>query len=202
MSFSGNQNPDEKRVAIFASGNGTNAENIIIRFRNHPVIRVVRVFCNHPGAGVISRAGKQGVPVTVFTRSDLNERKILKALIADCIDFIVLAGFLWLIPPDIVSAYPGRIVNIHPALLPKYGGKGMYGDHVHRAVIASGDRESGITIHLVNEHYDEGAALFQARCPVEPDDTPEKLARRIHQLEYRHFPEVIEKWITSSGSSS
>lgn len=181
-----------KKIAIFASGSGSNAENIITALANHPVITVDSVFCNVPDAYVLERARKLGVPAFVFNREELKDpEKILRKLRERQIDFIVLAGFLWLMPSHITTAYPRRIVNIHPALLPAYGGKGMYGQKVHEAVIAAGEKNSGITIHFVNDRYDEGSIIFQARCDITPDDTPQTLAQKVHVLEYRHFPQVI-----------
>ena len=184
------------RLAIFASGSGTNAENIIRFFRPKENTSVSLVLCNKPDAKVIERADKLGVETFVFSRDDLyNSDQILRALHHYQISHIVLAGFLWLIPGSLVKAYPGAIVNIHPALLPKYGGKGMYGAKVHEAVIANREPESGITIHYVNEKYDDGNIIFQAKCPVSDNETPESLAAKIHQLEYDHFPRVIEEVI-------
>ncbi len=180
------------RLAVFASGSGTNAENLIEHFNKSFDKQVVLVLSNNPGAYVIRRAVRLGVPARVFSREDLKEGRVLALLREYSVDFVVLAGFLWLVPPDIIGAYRNRIVNIHPALLPGYGGKGMYGHHVHEAVLASGDKESGITIHYVNEKYDSGDIIFQARCPVMPDDTPESLQERVHALEYEHFPRVVE----------
>ncbi len=182
------------RIAIFASGAGSNAEKIISHLKNHSSIIVSLVVCNKPGAGVISIAAANEIPVLLiekerFFRGDT----YIPELSAYGINFIVLAGFLWKIPEALVAAYPNQIINIHPALLPKYGGKGMYGMKVHEAVIAAGEKESGITIHYVNEHFDEGEPIFQARCPIDETDTPESLAQKIHVLEHRHFPEVIEK---------
>jgi phosphoribosylglycinamide formyltransferase-1 len=183
-----------KNIAIFASGSGTNAQRITEYFSSHPSIRVRLFLCNNPSAYVIARAEKLGIPCELFDRKTFYETgKILSLLQKNDISLIVLAGFLWLIPSELLRIYPGKIINIHPALLPKYGGKGMYGERVHEAVIRSGDRESGISIHYVNENYDEGDIIFQARCPVMEGDTPEILARRIHELEYRYYPEVIEQ---------
>ncbi|MDR1755523.1 MAG: phosphoribosylglycinamide formyltransferase [Culturomica sp.] len=183
-----------KKIAIFASGSGSNAENIIRFFGQNPGISVDSVYCNVPGAFVLQRAGKYGIPSRVFNRRELQDPEgVLKQLRERGTDVIVLAGFLWLIPPGITEAFPGRIINIHPALLPSYGGKGMYGMNVHRAVVAAGEKESGITIHLVNGRYDEGDILFQARCPVTPEDTPENVADKVHALEYEHFPRIIEQ---------
>lgn len=186
-----------KKIAIFASGSGSNAENIIRYFAQKPEICVKKIFCNVPDAYVLQRARKYNIPASVFTREEFRDPgKLLQQLKEEEIDYIILAGFLWLMPACITSAYPDRIINIHPALLPAYGGKGMYGHHVHEAVIAAGEKESGITIHYVNEHYDEGTPIFQARCQVVPTDTPDTLAAKIHELEYRYFPEIIEQTIT------
>ena len=183
-----------KRIAIFASGSGTNAENLIRYFRTSETGSVDLVLTNRAGAGVIGRAGSLGVETVVFNREQFyHSEEIKDILIQRGIDFVVLAGFLWLVPENILKAFEGRLVNIHPALLPNYGGKGMYGDRVHEAVIANGDRESGITIHHVNQAYDAGNIIFQARCPVERDDTPGSLAARIHELEYAHFPVIVEQ---------
>jgi len=184
------------RIAVFASGTGTNAHKIIQHFKNHHTIEVALIACNKPDAGVLSIAEQEGVP-TLLIEKDAFFRGdgYVPALQAAGIRFIVLAGFLWKIPQSLINAYPRHIINIHPALLPKYGGKGMYGAYVHAAVLAAGEKESGITIHYVDEHYDNGDIIFQATCPVEPGDTPETLASRIHQLEHQHFPLVIEKVI-------
>jgi phosphoribosylglycinamide formyltransferase 1 len=187
---------NKRKIAIFASGSGTNAQRIIEFFSGNPEITVSLIFSNKPDAYVLERAKKLKVPSVVFDRHTFTETDDIPNLLKkERIDFIVLAGFLWLVPLNLIRAYPGRIINIHPALLPKYGGKGMYGERVHEAVIQSGDKESGISIHYVNEKYDEGNIIFQAKCKVLPDDTPESLAQRIHQLEYKHYPEVIEKLI-------
>jgi len=182
----------EWRLAIFASGSGTNAQNIIEHFNKSFDQKIVLVATNNPEAYVIERAKRLGVPYMVFTHTDLTENKVLGILQEYAVDFIVLAGFLWLVPTEILRSYPNRIVNIHPALLPEYGGKGMYGHHVHEAVIKNHEKESGITIHYVNEEYDSGDIIFQARCPVLPEDTPDSLARRVHQLEYKYYPQIIE----------
>ena len=183
-----------KKIAIFASGSGSNAENIIQYFLSKPEISVDSVFCNVAEAYVLKRAEKYNIPTFLFNREDLkNQEKELQILQERQIDFIVLAGFLWLMPSFIVSAFPNRIINIHPALLPHHGGKGMYGMKVHEAVIAAGEKESGITIHYINNQYDKGDPIFQARCPVEAGETPESLAKKVHALEYAHFPRVIEE---------
>ena len=185
-----------KKIAIFASGSGSNAENIIQYFAQKPQFCVKSVFCNVPDAYVLERAKKYRIPSFVFNREEFrNPDKVFRQLQEQEIDFIVLAGFLWLMPSFITAAWPNKIVNIHPALLPAYGGKGMYGHHVHEAVIAAGEKESGITIHYVNDHYDQGAIIFQAKCPVFPTDTPDDLAARVHELEYRYFPQIIAETI-------
>jgi phosphoribosylglycinamide formyltransferase-1 len=185
-----------KKIAIFASGSGTNAENIIKYFKNQSEIKVELVFTNKTDAYVIERAKNLNVDYHIFNRYEFYETNdVLKVLLAKNIDFIILAGFLWLIPANLISNFHNRIINIHPALLPKYGGKGMYGMKVHEAVIQNKEPESGISIHYVNEKYDEGELIFQAKCSINPDDTPESLANMIHALEYKYFPEVIEKTI-------
>ncbi len=196
------QTPNSKltHIAIFASGAGSNAGKIIAHLKNHPSIRVALIVCNKPNAGVLNIAAANRIPTLLiekerFFRGDA----YLSELKSREIGFVVLAGFLWKVPETLVAAYPNKIINIHPALLPKYGGKGMYGMHVHEAVIAAGEKESGITIHYVNEHFDEGTPLFQATCPVEPGDTPEKLAEKIHVLEHRHFPEVVERVVNGEA---
>lgn len=183
-----------KKIAIFASGNGSNAENIIKHFAGSKSVKIALILTNNLQAYVIERAKNHGIPIVIFTSKELKEtRFVLDKLEEFDIDYIVLAGFLLLIPTTIIRAFPGRIINIHPALLPKYGGKGMYGSFVHESVRQSGDTETGISIHFVNEKYDEGAVLFQARCVVAPEDTAETIAQKVHQLEYRYFPEIIEK---------
>jgi len=182
-------------IAIFASGSGSNAENIVRYFRGKDDVHFF-ILSNNREAYVLERARKLGVPTAVFTRQELNETdKVLQILQENDIDFIVLAGFLLKIPANLIAAYPNKIVNIHPALLPKYSGKGMYGHHVHEAVVANGETESGISIHYVNEHYDEGDVIFQARCAVMPTDTADDVAQKVHQLEYEHFPQIIENII-------
>lgn len=184
-----------RNIAIFASGSGTNAEAIMARLADNSAGRVVALLSNKTEAYALKRAERFGVPTYTFAAKELRDdpSEILAVLEAKKVDIIVLAGFMLLVPPAIVERYEGRIINIHPALLPAYGGKGMYGDNVHQAVIAAREGESGITIHYVNKAYDEGAVIFQARTPVEPQDTPETLAAKIHALEHRHFPEIIER---------
>lgn len=184
------------KIAIFASGSGTNAENIATYFAGRNDINVSYILSNKSDAFVLERAKKLGIPTLVFNRQEFYETNhILRFLKRESISWIILAGFLWLIPEYLIDGYPGRIINIHPALLPKYGGKGMYGGKVHRTVLESGDKESGISIHYVNKEYDKGDIIFQARCKVDDSDTPETLAARVHKLEYAHFPKVIEKLI-------
>jgi phosphoribosylglycinamide formyltransferase-1 len=183
-----------KRIAIFASGSGSNAENIVKYFQNVPNITIVHVFSNNKNAYVLERMSFLGVPTTVFTRDEFyKSRRIVDLLIENQVDMVVLAGFLWLVPAHLIQAFPQRIVNIHPALLPKYGGRGMFGHHVHEAVVENGETQSGITIHLVNEHYDEGDILFQATCDLTPEDTAGSVAQKVHELEYIHFPKVIHE---------
>ena len=187
-----------RNIAIFASGSGTNAENIIKYFSTGNSAKVTLVLSNRREAFVLKRAAALNVNTVFFDRADLYTKDTVAGyLLESNIDFIVLAGFLWLIPEKILNIFNRRIINIHPALLPSYGGKGMYGEKVHEAVIASGDRESGITIHYVNSFYDEGDIIFQSRCKIEPGDTPETLASKIHALEYKYFPSVIEKLVTA-----
>jgi phosphoribosylglycinamide formyltransferase-1 len=188
------------RIAIFASGNGSNAQRIIEHFRDQRDIRVALIISNKADAYVLERAKNEGVPSAVFSRQEFAQGEaILELLRREQIDFIVLAGFLLLLPPALIAAFPKRIINIHPALLPAYGGKGMYGDRVHEAVLASGVAESGITIHYVNENYDEGDIILQASCPVMPGDTVESLATRIHHMEHELFPRTIEKLLRTNG---
>lgn len=181
-------------VAIFASGSGTNAENLIKNYKGSE-ISVARVYCNNPSAGVIARAERLQVPVTIFKKTDLYEGIVTKQLADEHVDFIILAGFMMLLPPEFIHNYNGKILNIHPSLLPKYGGKGMYGHHVHEAVLANHEKQSGITIHLVNEMYDSGRILFQAMCMVKENDTADTLATRVHALEYAHYPEVAKRYM-------
>lgn len=182
-----------KRIAIFASGAGSNAEVIIRHFEFHHDAQVILLVSNNPNAGALKIAREHGVKTLVIAREEFfSNESIVEELKADSIDLIVLAGFLWLIPPAIIHAFPNKIVNIHPALLPKYGGKGMYGKYVHEAVLNSGETESGITIHYVNEQFDEGKHVAQFSCPVMPGDTVDSLAQRIHQLEHAHYAGAIE----------
>lgn len=185
-----------KNIAIMASGSGTNAEQIIRFFRTDKEIRVNLVLSNREDAYVLERAKKYEIDSVVFNRKEFYETdEILNLLSLRHIDFIVLAGFLWLVPESLIEAFRGRIVNIHPALLPAYGGKGMYGKYVHEAVIANGEKESGITIHMVNEKYDDGDIVFQARCSLAPDETSDSLAAKVHVLEHEYYPKVVERLI-------
>lgn len=180
----------EKRIAIFASGSGTNAQNIFEYFADNKSVVVDSLWANKPDAYALERARKFGIESFVFNRDQFYQNTgIISTLNQRKVDLIVLAGFLWLIPDYLVRNF--IIVNIHPALLPKYGGKGMYGMNVHKAVVENREKESGISIHYVNENYDEGKLIFQARCNVLPDDTPEQVAAKVHELEYAHFPRVI-----------
>lgn len=182
------------RIAIFASGSGSNAENIIRYFSNHPNFVFPVILSNNEKAFVHERAKKLGVPSVTFSKEDfLKGEKILNFLQEQKIDAIVLAGFLLQVPLLVIDAYPQKIINIHPALLPKFGGKGMYGMRVHEAVKEAGETETGITIHYVNNEYDAGEIIFQAKCPVLPEDTPETIAKKVHELEYQYYPRVIEK---------
>ena len=182
-----------KRIVIFASGSGTNAENLIKFFHNREYASVIQVLTNNPHAKVLERAKKHKVSAMSFNRIAFYKTDdVLDILKSSQPDLIVLAGFLWKFPEPILKEFPNRVINIHPALLPKFGGKGMYGMHVHQAVIDNGERETGITIHYVNEQYDEGAVIFQAKCTVSPSDSAQHVADKIHQLEMEHFPKVIE----------
>ena len=185
------------KIAILASGSGTNAQRLMEHFGARERARVALIGCDQPGAGVLQRAWDHGVPAYLFTGAQLKEGTVQRELEGQGIGLIVLAGFMRLIPAAMVRTFPQRIINIHPALLPKFGGRGMYGHHVHEAVIAAGEKESGITIHYVNERYDEGEHIAQVRCPVLPDDTPDALAERIHALEHRHYPEVVERVVNA-----
>ncbi len=181
-----------KRVAIFASGSGSNAENIYDFFKDNSEVEISLVLTNNPNAFVLKRAKKLKVPTLVFDREQFTQTDyVVDELKRNKIDLVVLAGFLWLIPQNLIEAFPKAMVNVHPALLPKFGGKGMYGDNVHKAVVAQGEKETGITIHYVNQNYDEGAIIFQVKTLVDSTDTSEQVASKVHQLEYEHFPKVI-----------
>ena len=183
-------------LAIFASGAGSNAQKLIERFRHHEHIHISMIVCNKPGAGVIKIANDEGLPSLAITKERWeNGDHYISTLQENGITHIILAGFLWKVPAGLIKAYAGKILNIHPALLPKYGGKGMYGAYVHEAVIAAGEAESGITIHEVDEVYDNGKTVFQAKCVVTSEDTAESLAEKVHVLEHKHFGEVVEGFV-------
>jgi phosphoribosylglycinamide formyltransferase-1 len=192
----------KQRIAIFASGNGSNAEEIIKYFQSHSSIEVALLLSNNSGAMVLERAARFNISTKVFTKSQFRESdEVIQWLKESHITHVVLAGFLWLVPKNLIHAYPGKIVNIHPALLPKFGGKGMYGLKVHEAVKLSGEKETGITIHSIDEKYDEGEVLFQISCEVLSADTPQEIAAKVNQLEYKHYPMVIEEWILKNPIS-
>jgi len=183
-----------KNIAIFASGSGTNAEQITKYFADKQSAKVSLILSNNKNAYVLERAKKLTIPTRIFTREEFyNTDNILDLLKENSIDLVVLAGFLWIIPDNLLMAFPNKIINIHPALLPAYGGKGMYGDKVHKSIIEAGEKESGISIHFVNEKYDEGKIIFQKKIAIQSDDNHESLAKKIHQLEYEYFPQIIEK---------
>ncbi len=185
-----------QKIAIFASGSGSNAENIAQYFKGSDQVSIALIVCDNPKAFVLERAKKLNIPTVIINPLQLKDTDYMQSILNEYeIDFIVLAGFLKLIPTHLVKAYPDKIINIHPALLPKYGGKGMYGHHVHEAVVEAKEQETGITVHFVNEHYDEGQIIFQAKCQVSPKDTPDDVADKIHELEMEHFPKVIEDLI-------
>ncbi len=185
-----------KRIAIFGSGKGTNAENIIRHFADSDVARVNLVLCNRKDAGILKRAKENSIPGVYFSMAELQDGTVLAKLKASGIDLIVLAGFLKKIPLEILDAFEGRVINIHPALLPDYGGEGMYGMNVHRAVVDNEESETGITIHYVNGEYDEGEIVFQDSIEIDPGDSPEEVAYKVQELEHRHYPSVIE-WVVS-----
>ncbi len=183
-----------KRIVIFASGSGSNAENLIKFFHNRDNASVIQVLTNNPRAKVLDRCKKLKISTLAFNKIAFTETEdVLNILKASQPDLIVLAGFLWKFPEHILNEFPNKVINVHPALLPSYGGKGMYGMHVHRAVVANNETKTGITIHYVNEHYDEGAVIFQAKCDVAASDSAEDVAAKIHELEMTHFPKVVEK---------
>tara|TARA_R110002073_G_scaffold123234_1_gene266714 strand:+ start:10197 stop:10766 length:570 start_codon:yes stop_codon:yes gene_type:complete len=188
-----------KRIVIFASGSGSNAEQIINHFKNSELVSVTKVFTNNKNAGVIDRCKRLNIPFAIFNKSDFSTSDIVLNDVKINADYVILAGFLWRIPQAFVEYFSKKIINIHPALLPKYGGKGMYGMNVHNAVKENKETETGITIHFVNENYDEGAIIFQAKTQLETSDTPEDIANKIHLLEYEYFPKVIEETILKHG---
>lgn len=186
-----------KKIVIFASGNGSNAEKIIQHFKNSTLANVVAIFTNNPKAKVIEKLQKENINAVVFTKSDLNEGIVLEKLKIIQPDLIVLAGFLLKFPESIINEFPNKVINIHPALLPKYGGKGMYGMNVHNAVLDNNEKETGITIHFVNEHYDEGEFIAQYKVATNDCVSAEEIANKVHQLEHEYFPSVIEQLITN-----
>lgn len=189
-------------LAIFASGSGSNAENLVNYFAKDKNIQIKCIISNKTDAFVLERAKKLQIESKVFKKADFEQPEVLLKHLADKnIDYIILAGFLLKIPQDIITKYPNKIINIHPSLLPKYGGKGMYGDNVHKAVIANNEKESGITIHYVNSNYDEGAIIFQATCPIIDSDTDQSLANKIHTLEYEYFPKTIKEILNKEIST-
>ncbi|HEX8545918.1 MAG TPA: phosphoribosylglycinamide formyltransferase [Cytophagaceae bacterium] len=186
-------------IALFCSGSGSNAAKIIEHFKGREEIKVKLILANNPNAYALTRAKDAEIPSRVFSKDEFyNSSAIIDLLKSEGIDWVILAGFLWLVPKNLIAAYPNNIINIHPALLPKYGGKGMYGHYVHEAVVKAKERESGMTIHLVDENYDEGKILFQARCPVEESDTPEIVAKKVLELEHLYFPQIIENTIKNT----
>jgi len=183
----------KKRIAIFASGSGSNAQKIMELFKHSAEVEIALVLTNNPEAYVLQRADNFEIPTHIFDRKEFTQTNNIVELLKKLdIDLIVLAGFLWLIPQNLIAEYPGRIVNIHPALLPKFGGKGMYGDHVHNAVIAAGENEGGITIHYVNENYDEGEYIYQAKYKIDKNDNLEMVKFKGQQLEHQHYPRIVE----------
>ncbi|HPF90398.1 MAG: phosphoribosylglycinamide formyltransferase [Flavobacteriales bacterium] len=188
------------RIGILASGNGSNAQRLVEHFTGHAHAEVVLIGSDRPQAHVVQRAWDMGVPLYLFNGALLRTGAVLRELQGQQVDLLVLAGFLRLIPAELVKAFPKRIINLHPALLPKFGGRGMFGQHVHQAVLAAGEMESGITIHYVDERYDEGEHIAQFRCPVLTGDTATTLAERIHDLEHAHFPQVVEEIVRRSSA--
>jgi len=186
----------KKRIAIFASGGGSNAKKIIEHLHDHAAMKVALIVSNKPKAGVLKIAASSHIPTLLLSRENFYEKQLFgQKLLDQNIDFIVLAGFLWLIPEYLVKVFPNRIVNIHPALLPKYGGKGMYGKYVHQAVKAAGEKETGPTIHYVNEHYDEGNIIFQVSCSLNEEDTPESIAGKVLELEHQYYQKIVESLV-------
>ena len=182
-----------EKIVIFASGSGTNAENVALYFNNTEIAKVIYIFSNNTNAKVLDRAKNMNIPTEVFSKEEFNGDKVLQKLNSIQPDLIILAGFLLKFPQNCVAAFPNKIINIHPALLPKYGGKGMYGMNVHRAVVENKESETGITIHYVNENYDEGNIIFQKTVPLSGNETPEEVAAKVYELEQRYFPIIIEK---------
>ncbi|MBR6877905.1 MAG: phosphoribosylglycinamide formyltransferase [Bacteroidales bacterium] len=186
-----------KRISIFVSGNGTNLQRIAEYFKDNQEVEIVNVVCNNPKAYAIERAKNLGIPLRMITKKEFNSQEFTEEMKALNLDLIVLAGFLWKIPSSLIQAHPQKIINIHPALLPKYGGKGFYGEHVHEAVVAAKEAHSGITVHYVDEVYDNGEIILQAHTKLDPNETPDTLAAKIHKLEQAYFPVVIETIINN-----
>ncbi|MGI4752067.1 MAG: phosphoribosylglycinamide formyltransferase [Janthinobacterium lividum] len=187
---------NKKRIAIFASGSGSNAQKIMEYFKNHALAEVTLILTNNPDAYVLQRADNFEIPTHIFNRKAFYQSdEVIQLLQKLDIDLVVLAGFLWLVPQNLLKAFPNKVINIHPALLPNYGGKGMYGDHIHRAVLAAREKESGISIHFVNEHFDEGEMIQQFRFKIDPQDQLENIRFKIQQLEHQHYPRVIESLV-------
>lgn len=181
------------KVAVFASGSGSNAENLIRYFHNHPEVEIAAIYTNNPDAFVLKRTEPHGIPGRIISKNSMSDGSLLKELSENGISLVVLAGFLKLVPAVFINGFPGQIINLHPSLLPKYGGKGMHGMHVHEAVIAAGEKCSGITIHHVNDHYDEGTIIDQFVVELQPNESPESLSQKIHELEMKNLPMVVEK---------
>ena len=190
-----------KRISVFVSGNGTNLQRIAEYFNDNKEVEIVNVVCNNPKAYAIERTKNLGIPVRMITKAEFNSPDFAQEMLELHLDLIVLAGFLWKVPERLIHAYPHKIINIHPALLPKYGGKGFYGEHVHEAVVAAKEAHSGITIHYVNEVYDSGEIILQAQVALDDKETPDSLAAKIHQLEQAYFPVTIEYLILSSHTT-
>ncbi|UYQ92581.1 phosphoribosylglycinamide formyltransferase [Chitinophaga horti] len=186
-----------KNIAIFASGAGSNAQKIIDHFRGSQSVSVKLILCNKPGAGVLNIAASENIPSILIEKEPFfHSDHYVQMLQQAEIDLVVLAGFLWKVPSNLVAAYPDKIINIHPALLPKFGGKGMYGNFVHEAVIAAGEKQSGITIHYVNDKYDDGRIILQETCDITENDTPATLAGKVHALEHRFYPAIVERLLS------
>ena len=191
----------KKRIAIFASGSGSNAQKIMEHFKRNTEAEVVLILTNNPSAYVLQRADNFEIPSHIFTRQEFYETDdVIRMLKNLQVDLIVLAGFLWLVPPDLLQAFPNKIINLHPALLPKYGGKGMYGDNVHKAILAANEEESGITIHFASEQFDEGEIIHQSKFKIEPGDNLEMVKFKGQQLEHQYFPKVIENLLKKMKS--
>ena len=194
------KNKHKKKIAIFASGSGTNAQNIVEYFEDNNQISVEIILSNKKNAFVIERAKKLKTPSLIFNKHEFYETNNIETLLIEIkVDLIVLAGFLWLLPEKFINTFSNKIINIHPALLPKYGGKGMYGQKVHEAVLKNKDQQTGITIHYVNNIYDDGQIIFQKKCNIESIDSAEQIAQKVHSLEYEYFPQIIEQILTSDS---